>query len=177
MFIRIFVFFDRTMDKHAVHPYVRLPRKCTNDELKNHIQFNKKAMELYRRICPRHCSDFEVSFAFPNKLPKSFQDSVTSTKTTNLYITFPDRVDRLESLEGITFLGKNYCAQKQIKTNWTFSKSLDVLGNVGGNLGLWLGLCVANLDIIYYWAKTVKYWKKKVKNHGPEQKKYYLGIK
>ena len=83
-----------------------LDRMCTETELNTYLDHNKTLMSQFKKQCPQYCSDYEVAFGFPNKLPKVHQGHAAWLNMGFLYIRFPNRIDRVESLEGLTFLGR-----------------------------------------------------------------------
>ena len=66
-----------------------------------------------------------------------------------LRISKPDYITRVETVLAVSFTGKRgNCKKKQ--TNVHFSLS-DLVGNIGGNLGLWLGVYLLDLGRFTKW--------------------------
>ena len=59
------------------------------------------------KTCPAYCSKFEAQMLTPRNLKKRVLARFENTPNASIYMQLPAQTERMESLEGLTFLG-NY---------------------------------------------------------------------
>ena len=81
------------------------PQFCR--ELEHRFMESNEFATAVAKGCPQYCSKFEAQMSAPRNMKTRILNELKNTNKARLQIRLPQQIKRIESLEGITFLGKS----------------------------------------------------------------------